>query len=290
MAPDVTQGESARAAAPIQPLVEAQMSAADPSRWADGDFLLRGRITMADPVPTPRWYLQPGAWPYWLPNALAAFAAPGNDSSIQNSPQPASNGGILGLLAQPGAGLDQNKVGASGLPPVSGGILGMLTASPEAQTSSIPYWLQTAGHFGFGLGRPLPMSDAPQAASTPRWDSPAASTLSTLPSALFDLSTPYWLRTALPSGATSEGFEVADRSSEKPSAAAQLWPAASEEATTPSPHPPLLPGFSASANEDDSASWQESVSVSPARDSIFAPALAAPGISPPTPNYRASTR
>jgi hypothetical protein len=78
-------------------------------------------ITMADQFLMPGWYLQPTTWPYSIPNGPAALW-PRNEPLIQNSPWSASNGGILGLLAQGSAGLDR--------PPASGGILGTLTASP----------------------------------------------------------------------------------------------------------------------------------------------------------------
>jgi hypothetical protein len=71
---------------------------------------------MADPVLTPRWYLQPGTWPHWLPDAFAAFAAPRNDALIQNSPWPESTGGILGGLLQ----ADRGKIGASRAPRARG--------------------------------------------------------------------------------------------------------------------------------------------------------------------------
>jgi hypothetical protein len=54
---------------------------------------------MADQLLTPGWYLQPATWPYSIPNGLAALW-PRNEPLIQSSPRSASNGGILGLLAQ----------------------------------------------------------------------------------------------------------------------------------------------------------------------------------------------
>jgi hypothetical protein len=48
---------------------------------------------MADPVLTPRWYRQPGALPYWLPNALAAFAAPRNAGLERRDSRRAITGG-----------------------------------------------------------------------------------------------------------------------------------------------------------------------------------------------------
>jgi hypothetical protein len=58
---------------------------------------------MADQFLTPGWYLQPGGWPYWIANGLAAFAAPRNDAWTQNLPSSDSKGGILGTLAEPTA-------------------------------------------------------------------------------------------------------------------------------------------------------------------------------------------
>jgi hypothetical protein len=81
---------------------------------------------MADQFLTPGWYLQPGGWPYWIANGLAAFAAPRNDTWTQNFPSSDSKGGILGTLAEPTASLDRSKLSL-------GGILGALGASAETQ-------------------------------------------------------------------------------------------------------------------------------------------------------------
>jgi hypothetical protein len=59
--------------------------------------------------------------------------------------------------------------------------------------------------FSVSVEAPRPSSDPqPQAALPPAWDSPAPSYLPALPSADFDSSAPYWLRTALQSGVNSE--------------------------------------------------------------------------------------
>ena len=71
-------------------------------------------ITMADQFLTPGWYLQPGGWPYWIANGLAAFA-PRNDAWIQNLPSSDSKGGILGMLAEPTASLDRSKSSLGGI-------------------------------------------------------------------------------------------------------------------------------------------------------------------------------
>jgi hypothetical protein len=168
---------------------------------------------MADPALTPRWYLQSGAWPYWLPNALAAFAAPRNDPLVQNSPWPDSNGGILGGLLQ----ADRGKIGAPRAP-ARGGILGPLTASSDNQSSSIPYWLQTGMPFGLPPGAALPPSrPLPQPIWPMTWDSSLPSNLSALPSALSDSATPYWLRTGLPPDANSESLRPPQQLEQPPS-------------------------------------------------------------------------
>ena len=104
---------------------------------------------MADRFLIPSWYLQPGTWPYWIPNGLTAFPALGNDAWTQNPPSSDSMGGILGTLAEPTASLRRNKMGL-------GGILGALGASAESQASGIPYWLQTAMPFGVAFEAPRP--------------------------------------------------------------------------------------------------------------------------------------
>jgi hypothetical protein len=83
---------------------------------------------------TPAWYLQMGNWPFWIPNGLVTFPTPESESSIQNSRQSVSSGGILGLLAQASAGLPRStrSDSRSAKRSTSGGILGTLTASSLA--------------------------------------------------------------------------------------------------------------------------------------------------------------
>jgi hypothetical protein len=83
---------------------------------------------------TPASYLQMGNWPFWISNGLATSPTPESESSIRNSRQSVSSGGILGLLAQASAGLDGSKrrESRSAMRPASGGILGTLTASSFA--------------------------------------------------------------------------------------------------------------------------------------------------------------
>jgi hypothetical protein len=244
-------------------------------------------ITMVDQFPTPRWYLQPGTWPYWIPNGLAAFPALRNDASTQNSPLPDSNGGILGTLAESNPSLDRSKLGL-------GGILGALGASAESQASGIPYWLQTAMPFSVALEAPRPSSDPrPQVASPPAWDSQALSNLSALPSADFDSSVPYWLRTALPSGVNSEMFGVPQAPAEQPAnPAPQLWSMAARNVATPPIPPALLPSFfSVPPNERNLALRQTpagsntEVPAPPELDSVFARDLPARGLNTTTPDY-----
>jgi hypothetical protein len=243
-------------------------------------------ITMADQFLTPGWYLLPGTWPYWIPNGLTAFPALRNDAWTQNPPSSDSKGGILGTLSEPTARLDRSKLGL-------GGILGALGASAESQASDIPYWLQTAMPFSAALEAPRPSSDArPQVASPPAWDSPALSNLSAPPSADFDWSAPYWLRTALPSGVNSELFGVPGPLAEQPAnPAPQLWPAAARDVSIPSVPPALLPRFfSAPPNKDNVSLWQTpagsnaEVLASPELDSVPPYDFPAAGLSP-TPDY-----
>jgi hypothetical protein len=239
-------------------------------------------ITMADQFLTPGWYLQPGTWPYWI-NGLTAFPALGNDAWTQNPPSSDSTGGILGTLAKPNPGLDRSKLGL-------GGILGALGASGESQASAVPYGLQTAMPFSVALEAPRPSSDPrPQVASPPAWESPALSNLSAPPSADFDSSTPYWLRTALPSGVNSEMFGVPQARAEQPAnPAPQLWPAAAREVSTPPMPPALLPRFfSVPPNEGNASLWQtpdgsSAEALAPrGLDSVSAHDVSARGLSPP---------
>jgi hypothetical protein len=244
-------------------------------------------ITMADQFLTPGWYLQPGTWPYWIPNGLTAFPALGNDAWTQNPPSSDSTGGILGTLTEPSSDLHQSKLGF-------GGILGALGASGESQASAIPYWLQTAMPFSVALEAPRPSSDPrPQVASPQAWDSQALSNLSALPSADFDSGTPYWLRTALPSGVNSEMFGVPQAPAEQPAnPVPQLWPAAARNVATP-PIPPALPPslFSVPPNGSNLALRQTPASSNtevPAPlelDSVFARDLPARGLNATTPDY-----
>jgi hypothetical protein len=80
---------------------------------------------------TPAWYLQMGSWPFSIPNGLVTFPTPESESSIQNSRQSVSSGGILGLLAQASAGSRRStrSDSRSAKRSASGGILGTLTAS-----------------------------------------------------------------------------------------------------------------------------------------------------------------
>jgi hypothetical protein len=243
-------------------------------------------ITMADQFLMPGWYLQPGGWPYWIANGLA-MAAPRNDAWTQNFPSPDSKGGILGTLAEPTASLDRSK---SSL----GGILGALGASAEIQASGIPYWLQTAMPSDVVLGAPQPPSDPRlQAPSPAASNSPALSNLSTLPSTDFDASTPYWLRTALPSGVNGEMFGVPRAHAEQPTnPAAQLWPAVARDASTAPMLPALLQRFfSVPPNESNVSLWQTpggsnaDALAPPKLDSVFARDVPAPGPTP-TSDYR----
>jgi hypothetical protein len=242
-------------------------------------------ITMADQFLTPGWYLQPGGWPYWIANGLA-MAAPRNDAWTQNFPSPDSKGGILGTLAEPTASLDRSK---SSL----GGILGALGASAEIQASGIPYWLQTTMPSDVVLGAPQPPSDPRlQAPSPPASNSQALSNLSTLPSTDFDASTPYWLRTAPPSGINGEMFGVPRAPTEQPTnPAPQLWPAVARDASTAPMLPALLPRFfSVPPNKGSVSLWQTpggssaEALATPKLDSVFAYDVPAPGPIP-TPNY-----
>jgi hypothetical protein len=243
-------------------------------------------ITMADQSPTPGWYLQPGTWPYWIPNGLAAFPALRNDAWTQNPPSSDLKGRILGTLAEPNASLDRSKLSL-------GGILGALGASAESQASGIPYWLQTGMPFSVALEAPQSSDAQPQVASPQAWDSQALSNLSALPAADFDSSTPYWLRTALPSGVNSEMFGVPQAPAEQPAnPAPQLWPAAARNVATPPAPPALLPRFSSvPPNEGDLPSWQTpagsntEVPAPPELDSVFARDLPARGLNATTPDH-----
>jgi hypothetical protein len=261
---------------------------------AGDDSFWQGPHHMADQLLTPGGYLQPATWPYWIPNGLATLPVPQEAALIQNAPWPASNGGILGLLAQASAGLDRSKLGGSrsAMPSASGGILGELTASPGNQSSSIPYWLQTAMPFDFEVKAPLPPSDPrPQAVSPVTWDPLAFSNRFALPFAHFDSSTPYWLRTALPSGANGEVFDL-PRPPVEQLANPQLWLSTAPDFLTPQV-PPALPSmfFSVPPNERNPSLWQTPVdsnaevlaSVEP--DAVSARDLSAPGITPTTLDY-----
>jgi len=242
---------------------------------------------MADQFLTPGWYLQPGSWPYWAANGLATFAAPQNDAWSQNPSASDSKGGILGILARPTASLDRSKLSL-------GGILGALGASAESQASDIPYWLQTAMPFSAAVEAPRPSSDPPpQVASPPAWNSPALSNVPVLPSADFDSSTPYWLRTALPSGVNSEMFGVPQAPAGQPAnPAPQLSPAAARNVATPPIPPALLPSFfSVPPNESNLALRQTpagsntEVPAPPELDSVFARDLPARGLNATTLDY-----
>jgi hypothetical protein len=47
---------------------------------------------------TPASYLQIGNWPFWIRNGLVTFPTPESESSIRDSRQSVSSGGILGTL------------------------------------------------------------------------------------------------------------------------------------------------------------------------------------------------
>lgn len=83
---------------------------------------------------TPASYLQMGNWPFWIQSGLVTFPTPESESSIRNSRQSGSSGGILGLLAQESGGLPRSTRSDSGSAKrsASGGILGTLTASSLA--------------------------------------------------------------------------------------------------------------------------------------------------------------
>jgi hypothetical protein len=83
---------------------------------------------------TPASYLQMGNWPFWIRNGLVTFPTPESESSIRNSRQSVSSGGILGLLAQASAGSHRStrSDSRSAKRPESGGILGTLTTSSLA--------------------------------------------------------------------------------------------------------------------------------------------------------------
>jgi hypothetical protein len=242
-------------------------------------------ITMADQFLTRGWYLQPGSWPYWAANGLATFAAPQNDVWSQNHSAPDSKGGILG----PTASLDRTKLSF-------GGILGALGASTESQAPGIRYWLQTAMPFSVALEAPRPSNDPrPQVASPPALDSQALSNLPVLPSADFDSSAPYWLRTALPSppGVNSEMFSVPRPLAEQPAnPAPQLWPETARDVSTPPMLPALLPRFfSVPPNEGNVALQQTAagsnteIPAPPELDSVLALDLPARGLNAATPDY-----
>jgi hypothetical protein len=243
-------------------------------------------ITMADQFLTPGWYLQPGGWPYWIANGLAALAASRNDAWTQNFPSPDSKGGILGTLAEPTASLDRSK---SSL----GGILGALGASAEIQASGIPYWLQTVMPSDAVLGAPQPPGDPRlQAPSPPASNSPALSNLSTLPSTDFDASTPYWLRTALPFGVNGEMFGVPRAPAEQATnPAPQLWPAVARDASTAPMLLALLPRFFSVPPNGGNGSLSQTpggsnaeLLAAPKLDPVFARDVPAPGPTP-TPDY-----
>jgi hypothetical protein len=247
------------------------------------DSVGKDAITMANQFLTPGWYLQPGTWPYWIPNGLTAFPALGNDAWTQNTPSSDLKGGILGTLSEPIASLDRSKLG-------SGGILGAFGASGESQASAIPYWLQTAMALSVALEAPRPSSDPrPQVASPQAWDSQALSNLSALPSADFDSGTPYWLRTALPSGVNNELFGVPQAPAEQPAnPVSQLWPAAARDASTPPMLPALLPRFSLVPPNESNLPLRQAPAGSNAEvlaprglDSVSAHDVSARGLSPP---------
>src|SRR5262245_40382313 len=238
---------------------------------------------MANQFLTPGWYLQPGTWPYWIPNGLTAFPALGNDAWTQNPRSSDWTGGILGTLTEPSSDLDQSKLGF-------GGILGALGASGESQASGIPYWLQTAMPFSAVLEAPRPSSDVrPQVASPPAWDSQTLSNLSALPSADFDSGTPYWLRTALPSGVNSEMFGMPQAPAEQPAnPVPQLWPAATRNVATPPIPPALLPRFFSVPPTESNVALRQTpagsnteVPAPPELDSLPAHDFPARGLSPP---------
>src|SRR5262245_57446063 len=79
-------------------------------------------------------FLTPAYWPFWVPNGPVTFPTPESESSIRNSRQSVSSGGILGLLAQASAGLhgSTRSDSRSAKRSASGGILGTLTASSLA--------------------------------------------------------------------------------------------------------------------------------------------------------------
>ena len=83
---------------------------------------------------TPASYLQMGNWPFWIHSGLVTFPTPESESSIRNSRQSVSSGGILGLPAQASAGLHRStrSDSHSAKRSASGGILGTLTASSLA--------------------------------------------------------------------------------------------------------------------------------------------------------------
>ncbi len=83
---------------------------------------------------TPASYLQMGNWPFWSRNGLVTFPTPESESSIRNSRQSVSSGGILGLLAHASAGSPRStrSDSRSAKRSASGGILGTLTASSLA--------------------------------------------------------------------------------------------------------------------------------------------------------------
>jgi len=83
---------------------------------------------------TPASYLQMGNWPFWIHSGLVTFPTPESESSIRNSRQSVSSGGILGLLAQASAGSHRStrSDSRSAKRSASGGILGTLTASSLA--------------------------------------------------------------------------------------------------------------------------------------------------------------
>jgi hypothetical protein len=162
--------------------------------------------------------------------------------------------------------LDQSKLGL-------GGILGALGASAESPASGIPYWLETAMPFSMALEAPRPSNDPrPQVASPPAWDSQALSNLPALPSADFDSNTPYWLRTALPSGVNSEMFGAPQAPAEEPpNPAPQLWPATARDVAVPPTLPALLssrstptPNYRRQLNDTLANTWQPDRSAAPA--------------------------
>ena len=144
--------------------------------------------------------------------------------------------------------------------------------------------------FRVALEAPRPSSDPPpQAASPAAWNSPALSNVPVLPSADFDSSTPYWLRTALPSGVNSEMFGVPQAPAEQPAnRAPQLWPGLARDVSTPPMPPALLPTFFSAPPTEGNVSLPQTpaspnaeVLASPELDAVLPHDFPAAGLSPP---------